>query len=133
MLLAGDVPAAVGEAYNITDGSDVTWAQFINTLADALQMPRPTRSYKHWQAYTLASALESLYSLQGKNDRPWITRLGVELMGTDQNFPIDKARSQLGYRPRVAFTEGIKATMNWLRQAKLIELESEAWTKGSEL
>ena len=84
MLLAGDAPEAVGQAYNVTDGSAVTWAQFIHTLADALQMPRPERDFSHWRAYALASILESLYTIQGKNERPWITRMGVELMGSDQ-------------------------------------------------
>lgn len=132
MLLAGDSAAAVGQAYNITDGSQVTWAEFINAMADAIQMPHPERSYSHWQAYAMASLWESYFSLLGRNDRPRITRLGVELMGTDQNFPIDKARSQLGYRPRVAFADGIKATVAWLRQANLIENESEPWTNGTE-
>lgn len=132
MLLAGDAPEAVGQAYNVTDGSAVTWAQFIYALADALQMPRPERDFSHWRAYALASILESLYTIQGKNERPWITRMGVELMGSDQDFPIDKARSQLGYRPRVAFADGIKATIAWLRQSGQVELESEIWTNGME-
>ncbi len=125
MLQAGDVPEAVGEAYNITDGTNITWAQFIHALADAMQVPHPERNYSHWQAYALASFLESTYTLQGKNGRPWITRLAVELMGTDQDFPIEKARKQLGYRPCVSFEDGIKATVAWLRQAGHIELESD--------
>jgi len=58
--------------------------------------------------------------------------MGVELMGTDQDYPIDKARSQLGYRPRVAFSEGLKATIGWLRQQNLVELEPDSWNNGTE-
>ncbi|MHB9033527.1 MAG: NAD-dependent epimerase/dehydratase family protein [Anaerolineae bacterium] len=132
MLLAGDVPEAIGEAYNITDGSAVTWAQFVHALADALHMPHPERNYQHWEAYALATLLESYYSLQGKVERPWLTRSAVELMGTEQDFPIEKARAQLNYRPCVPFADGLKATIAWLRQAGHVELETDAWTSGAD-
>jgi nucleoside-diphosphate-sugar epimerase len=44
----------------------------------------------------------------------------VELMGTDHDYPIDKAQRELGYRPRVSFEEGIKHTGDWLRQEKIL-------------
>jgi nucleoside-diphosphate-sugar epimerase len=131
LLLAGDSTAALGQAYNITDGSQVTWADFINALADAIQMPHPVRNYSHWQAYTMASLWESYFSLLGRNDRPRITKLAVELMGTEQDFPIDKARSQLGYRPRVSFADGIKATVDWLKKSNLIDTASKPWTNDT--
>jgi nucleoside-diphosphate-sugar epimerase len=120
IILAADSATSVGQAYNIADGSKVTWGEYINALAALAELPRPTRSYSHDFAYALASLWESYYHLLGRTQRPLLTRTLVELMGTDQDFPIDKAKRDLGYRPRVSFEEGIKHTGDWLRQEKLL-------------
>ncbi|NLV73785.1 MAG: NAD-dependent epimerase/dehydratase family protein [Chloroflexi bacterium] len=132
MLLAGDAPDSVGQAYNITDGSAVTWREFIEALANALNMPFPERNYRHWYAYALATGLESLYTLRGKLEAPRLTRMGVERMGSEQDYPIAKAQRELGYRPSVGLSEGIRASVAWLRKSGRVELESDVWRKGVE-
>jgi nucleoside-diphosphate-sugar epimerase len=114
MILAADREQSVGQAYNITDGSRVTWRAFIDALADMLQMPRPTRKRSHRTAYAMASAWEYYYRAMGRVQRPPLTRSLVELMGTDQDYCIDKAVAQLGYRPRVSFAEGMRHVGDWL-------------------
>jgi len=121
LILAADNEASIGQAYNISDGSKVTWREYLNALADLAQIPRPTRSRSHDFAYALASLWESYYTLRGRTQRPPMTRMLVELMGTDQDFPIDKARKELGYRPRVSFEEGMRHTTDWLRQEGLLD------------
>jgi nucleoside-diphosphate-sugar epimerase len=98
-------------------------ARIINALADVADLPHPTRSYSHSTASTLAGLWEGYYRLLGRTQRPPMTRLMVELMGTDQDFPIVKAQQGLGYRPRVSFEEGIRYTADWLRQGKLLETD----------
>jgi nucleoside-diphosphate-sugar epimerase len=120
LILAADSPASVGQAYNISDGSQVTWREYIDTLSVICQVPQTTRSYTHNKAIALATLYEGAYRLLGRTDRPLLTRLLVELMGTDQDFPIDKARQQLGYRPRVSFAEGMRYTGDWLRQTGVL-------------
>jgi nucleoside-diphosphate-sugar epimerase len=44
----------------------------------------------------------------------------VELFGTNQGFPIDKARRELGYEPKVDFNEGMTHVETWLRQTGFI-------------
>ncbi len=127
MILAADREVSVGQAYNITDGSRVTWREFIDALADILQMPRPTRGRAHRTAYAMAAAWEYYYRIMGRAQRPPLTRSLVELMGTDQDYCIDKAVAQLGYRPRVSFEDGIHYTGDWLRQeAQMAEEEAGA-------
>lgn len=116
MILAADREESVGQAYNITDGTQVTWRAFIDALADLLQLPRPTRSRSRRLAYALASAWEHYYRIAGRPQRPPLTRYLVELMGTDQECRIDKAVDQLGYRPRVSFSEGMRHVGDWLLQ-----------------
>jgi nucleoside-diphosphate-sugar epimerase len=120
-ILAANCEAGIGQAYNITDGSQVTWRAFVDALADLLQMPRPTRRQSHRRAYALAAAWEYAYRLMGRAQRPPLTRALVERMGTAHEYPITKAVSQLGYRPRVGFTEGIRHVGDWLLQEGLLE------------
>jgi len=117
MILAGDKEEAAGRIYNITDGSEVTWREYVHALADALQLSRPGNSQPRWMAYLLASLWESYYRMTGRNDRPPMTASNVEVMGTDQIYPIDRARRELGYNPRVGLEEGIQRTIEWLREA----------------
>ena len=79
-------------------------------------MPRPTRERSHRVAYALASIWEYYYRIMGRAQRPPLTRALVELMGTDQDYGIDKAVAQLGYRPRVSFSEGMRHVGDWLLQ-----------------
>ncbi len=120
LILAADSPASVGQAYNISDGTDITWKQYIDALSDLCQVPRITRSYSHSRAYLMATFYEAWYRLLGRSERPPLTRWFVEMMGTDQIFPIEKARRELGYRPRVSFEEGIRYTGDWLRQVGIL-------------
>ncbi len=127
LMLAANSDASTGQAYNITDGSQVTWKQYIDALADAAELPRPARSQPHWLAYALATFWETYYSLQGRTEHPPMTRMAVELMGTDQSLPITKAQRDLHYRPRVTFEEGIEHTTRWLRQEGVIEMDAGEW------
>lgn len=121
LILAADSETAIGQAYNISDGTRVTWREYIDALADLAEVPRPTRSYSHDMAFTLATLWESYYRLLGRTNRPPMTRMLVEWMGTDQDFPIDKARRDLNYRPRVSFEQGIRNISDWLRQSGILE------------
>ncbi len=125
LMLAAESPSSIGQAYNITDDSRVTWKEYLQALADLIEVPGPTRNYAHGTASSLATFWEGYYHLLGRTQRPPLTRFLVELMGTDQDFPIGKARNELSYRPRVSFEEGIKHIGVWLHQeGALLEDES---------
>jgi nucleoside-diphosphate-sugar epimerase len=122
MTLAADSEASTGQAYNISDGSEITWAEYVYALADLAELPRPSRSYPHWLALNLATFWETYYRAVGRTDRPPMTRMFVEYMGTDQNFPILKAQRELGYQPRIHFDEGLRQIGRWLRRAGLLDM-----------
>jgi nucleoside-diphosphate-sugar epimerase len=132
LLLAGEPERGLGRAYNLTDGLDVTWGQFINALAAALGKGPVRRSIPHTPAYAAAWLLESWACLtcpggqrQGsaapwarrrrQSERPLLTRMAVEFTGTDQSFPADRARQELGWSPRVGFDQGMQNVRKWLQ------------------
>jgi nucleoside-diphosphate-sugar epimerase len=121
LILAADSPASVGQAYNVADDNQVTWREYMDALADLAEVPRPTRSYGRGMAFALAALGEGYYRMIGSTQRPLLTRMLVELLSSDQQLPIDKARRELGYRPRVGFAEGMRHTGDWLRREGLLD------------
>jgi len=121
MLLAASSPNSIGQAYNIADGLEITWRIYMDRLADLTELPHPTRSYSRGMAMNLANFWESFYRLLGRNERPPLTQMMVELLSSDEPIPIDKAREQIGYQPRVLFDEGMRHTVDWLRQTGQID------------
>ncbi len=115
IYLAIDNPAAVGEAFNVTDGEVVSKRRFFEAVADGLNLPRPKRSIPLWVALPLARWRESVFLRKNKPHPPLITQAGVRFAGLNLDFSIAKARTVLGYEPKVAFAEGIRRTLASLR------------------
>jgi nucleoside-diphosphate-sugar epimerase len=40
--------------------------------------------------------------------------MAVELTGTDQGFPSDRAQRELGWKPRIGFEAGMRHVEAWL-------------------
>jgi len=117
LLRAADSEKSTGQAYNAADGSDVTWRQYVDRLAQIIGVPRPRLVIPHRLAYLAGWAMEKAYGALRLRSRPLLTRMVAELFGTDQGFPIDKARRELGYEPQVDFDEGMRRVEAWLHQA----------------
>lgn len=117
MLRAADSETSVGQAYNASDGSDVTWRQYVERLAEIVGMPGPRFVIPYRAAYLAGWAMEKVYGALRLTSRPLLTRMVVEVFGTDQGFPIDKACRELGYEPQVNFDEGMRQVEAWLKQA----------------
>jgi nucleoside-diphosphate-sugar epimerase len=118
-VLAASNDAAVGEAFNVTDGLEVTWRQFTNDLAQGLDCHVPRWSVPFGIANPLASALEHGYRLlrraAGVKTRPLLSRQAVHVLGNDQRFNTNKIRDTLGWAPRTGYADGLTATLGWLR------------------
>jgi nucleoside-diphosphate-sugar epimerase len=119
MLALGN-DAAVGEAFNLTDGLDITWKRFLGDLAEGLGFPAPRWSLPYGVAVGLAFVLEHGYRLlrrtTGVTTRPLLSRQAVHVLGRSQDFSNRKARETLGWVPRVSYQEGLAATVGWLRE-----------------
>ncbi len=118
ILLALHRPDAVGQALNIWDDSDVTWKQYLEGLADRLDLPRPARSIPTRLALAAAGPVESVARLLRFRHRPWITRLAVLELGQPQRYDITRARRWLGYAPRVDFEQALHRTVAWVKESR---------------
>jgi len=118
LLLVGHEEVGTGRAYNITDGTQATWAEFTHSLARVMDLPPARLSVPHGIAYALGWLMEHWGILTKSRQRPMLTRTAVELVGTHQDFPIERARAELGFEPKVFLEEGLKRSKAWLNQGK---------------
>lgn len=110
---------ARGEAFNVTDGLDITWRRFLSDLADGLGYRAPRWSIPYRAAYAIAFSLEHSYRglrrATGLTAPPLLSRQAVHVLGRNQDFSNRKARELLGWEPRVNYADGLAATLAWLR------------------
>ncbi len=122
-LLALRHNAARGEAFNVTDGLDITWRRFADDLAAGLDSPRVRFSVPFWLANTLGFSFEHGYRLlrsaTGLTLPPLLSRQAVQVLGESQDFSNRKARELLGWEPRVDYATGLRETLIWLQEEYL--------------
>ncbi|HEX6984727.1 MAG TPA: NAD-dependent epimerase/dehydratase family protein [Planctomycetaceae bacterium] len=119
VLLAIRRDDAVGEVFNVTDGTLVTKRQFANGIARRAGLPEPTKAVPLPVAKTAAKVLEAVYRAIGKKEAPLPSMATVKFLGLNLDYSIDKARNRLGYDPKVSFDEGMDRTFEWLRSQGL--------------
>jgi nucleoside-diphosphate-sugar epimerase len=118
-VLAAGHDAAPGQAFNVTDGLDVTWRQFTDDLARGLGCPGPRWSLPFAAANAIGFTLEHGYRVLRRTarvrTRPLLSRQAVHVLGADQRFSNQKIRALLGWAPRTSYPTGLEATLAWLR------------------
>jgi nucleoside-diphosphate-sugar epimerase len=116
-FLAADRPQAVGQIYNLTDGEAVSKRRFIEGIADGVGLPHPNPVHVPlWLARAIAWWKEGRARRRRSPKPPRLTQGRLKFLGLNLDFSIDKARRELGYRPRYSFDEGLKETVAWYRQ-----------------
>jgi ornithine--oxo-acid transaminase len=111
--------AAPGQAFNVSDGLPVTWREFTDGIADGLGCSSVRWSMPYWVANGVGFSLEHGYRLlrraTGLSAPPLLSRQAVHVLGRNQDFCNRKARETLGWEPRVDYSDGLEATLAWLR------------------
>ncbi len=122
MMTASNVEATRGQAYNLSDGTGVTWREYVSALASGLGLPEPWIDLPFGVAYEMARASELVQGALRLPGRPPLTRRAVNLLGRDQEFSTAKAARDFGYTPAVPFEEGMRRTVAWAKAQRLAEL-----------
>ncbi len=115
ILLAGTKKDTVGETFIITDGLDITWKEYTDKIAYKLGVRPPLFSIPYPLAYSAGAVCEAILKLFRSKKPPIITRYRIANAGKDYHFSIEKARTKLGYQPRISFDEAMTRTVKWYR------------------
>ncbi|HIE16931.1 MAG TPA: NAD-dependent epimerase/dehydratase family protein [Dehalococcoidia bacterium] len=124
MLIAED-ERAVGNGYLVHDGEFTTLEEFCAGIAAALGVPPVTRYVPYAVAYGAAVAMELVWKLLRKQSRPLLTTYTVKNLGSRLKFSIAKAKRELGWNPKVSYSEGFRRTMEWLKTLDLKMLKQK--------
>jgi nucleoside-diphosphate-sugar epimerase len=116
MLALADEVA--GEAFNVSDGLDVTWKQFLADIAAGLGYAPPSWSLPYSVARGIATTFEhgyrAMHAVTGLTSPALLSRQAVDVLGRDQDFSNLRIRERLGWEPRIGYADGLAATLDWL-------------------
>jgi nucleoside-diphosphate-sugar epimerase len=113
LILAAE-KGATGEIYLLTNQQALPFDEIRKTLQQALGIKRPPLYVPEWAALFIASLVEIVWPIFGKN--PPVSRKNIESTLADRVFSIKKAQTQLGFEPKVDPVEGLTETVRWYQQ-----------------
>jgi nucleoside-diphosphate-sugar epimerase len=114
--LAGAAPEAKGRIYLAGDEEPVTLTKLVQNVGASLgtevRIVRfPWYNLAWYGAFLVETVSKAL------RVRPPVFRRRLSWFQTNRAFRIDRARQELGYRPRVGLSEGLARTADWYRRA----------------
>jgi nucleoside-diphosphate-sugar epimerase len=114
--LCATAPVASGRVYLAGDEEPVTLNELVREVGAALgSNVHIIRFPWYGVAWFGATAVEFMSKLFGI--RPPVFRRRLSWFKTNRAFRIDRAKKELGYRPRVRLREGLARTAYWYRKA----------------
>jgi nucleoside-diphosphate-sugar epimerase len=111
LFLAAEIPEAVGQVFNLTDGGRVTKRQFVGRVAELAGLRPPRRKIPLWLAWTLAVLMERRAKRLKSPEPPLVNKARYKFLGLNLDYSIAKAQRVLGYQPPYSTEEGLVAAM----------------------
>ncbi|MDJ0864546.1 MAG: NAD(P)-dependent oxidoreductase [Myxococcota bacterium] len=99
--------AAIGRTYNVCDGLDVTWRQYMDDLA-RLQGVAGPGTVPREPLLEAARANEDPPALVGPRDAAIPPLEMLNLVGSDNRFDTTRIREELGWAPRVGYDQALE-------------------------
>jgi nucleoside-diphosphate-sugar epimerase len=111
--LCGTHPAAANRTYILAGGEVTTLNALVGLVAEGAGVPVPSRHLPVWPFRAAGAACEVVCRPFGLE--PPIHRRRVDFFTKSRAFDITRARTEIGFAPRVGLREGIRRTLDWYR------------------
>jgi nucleoside-diphosphate-sugar epimerase len=119
ILQASEAEQALGEAYLLVNDEPVTQNDYLGAIAAELGVPPPGRHIPYRPALAMGAAAEMLGRVARMRHAPPLTRYGLQVLGGENRFIIDRAKRDLGFAPRVMLAEGVRRSVEWYRDNRV--------------
>ena len=116
--LAMTTPEAKGETFNITNGEPSEFGKLLEIFCKEAGEEAKFLNLPFGLLYAVASLLEGIYTILPTNKEPVLTRYTVSTLSFSQSLDISKARTVLGYSPKLSLKEGISEYGKWWQKNK---------------
>ena len=116
--LCGTVPAAKGRTYILAGPRFTTLDELVQLVAKELKVDPPKTHWPVWPFWT-AGLLCEMVCVPLRIEPP-IFRRRVDFYTKSRAFDTTRARTELGFTPKVDLEEGIKRTADWYRKEGLL-------------
>lgn len=116
--LCGSVPAARGRTYILAGPRYTTLEELVALVAKDLGVSPPRIHWPVWPVWT-AGLLCELVCIPLRMEPP-LYRRRVDFYTKSRAFDTTRARTELGYAPKVDLEEGIHRTSEWYRREGLL-------------
>jgi len=111
--LCGVHPAAANRTYILAGGEVTTLNELVARVAEQAGVATPRRHLPVWPFWMAGAVCEAVCRPFGIE--PPIHRRRVDFFTKSRAFDITRARTEIGYHPRVSLREGIRITLDWYR------------------
>jgi nucleoside-diphosphate-sugar epimerase len=118
ILKVGTTPGIEGEIFTLAGPRYTTLNELYDVIAGVLGVSRSRLSIPVWPVWTAGALCELL--CRPLRIEPPIFRRRVDFFIKDRAFDITKARTRLGYNPKVDLNKGISRTAEWYREQGLL-------------
>jgi nucleoside-diphosphate-sugar epimerase len=113
LRLCGEIPDAAGRTYLIAGPEVTTLEELVVRIARQAGVPCPRWRLPVWPVWLAGALCEAVCRPIGVE--PPLYRRRVDFFTKSRAFRIDRARTELGYQPRVTLDDGIGRTLAWYR------------------
>ncbi len=111
--LCGTHPAAANRTYILAGGEVTTLNALVALVAEGAGVPAPTRHLPVWPIWMAGAACETICAPLGIE--PPLYRRRVDFFTKSRAFDITRAKTEIGFAPRVGLREGIRRSLDWYR------------------
>ena len=112
--LCGEHPAAAGRTFILAGGEVTTLNDVMRLIADVAGVRSPAIHLPVWPFWVAGAVCEAICVPLGIE--PPLYRRRVDFFTKSRAFNISRARTEIGYAPRVGLREGIARTLAWYRE-----------------
>lgn len=110
---------SIGETFILAGDEYTTYKEMFTIIANLLHVPPPTRSFPMSLAKTYLSLVQWNNRRKGIDDFVMHTSL-IDTMRTNRVYSNAKAKNTLGFSPHYRYEEGMKKTLEWYREKKIL-------------
>jgi len=115
LLLLAESIKAPGNIYFINDGVKIPYMDFLTKQLKSSGIDwTPGFSIPYKFAYGVAATLEVIFKLTKSKKPPVLTKMAVAALSGSRSYSIEKAGTDLGYKPAVDMDDGMQELKDWV-------------------